>query len=321
MDRLPFIRKAIIAEHSAAVSALWTAAAIIVPTGIRWLTDRGQSGLPFATYFPAVLLVTVFFGWRWGTATALLSAIISNRLLRAHPLLFYMSRQDTLIILMIAIACVIIIDAGAMLRRIVREQEEARIREDMLKRESLHRVKNMLVVVQSLASLSARHSPPDQFVDQFAGRLQALDRANTLLGMPDERSGDVRQLVKAAIEPFRKDDNFTLEGPACEISKAAFVPLSLALHELCTNASKHGALTRSEGRVTIEWAIPPGDGKILMRWTERGGPPVFQASRRGMGMLLLRPQSGLPAVEVRFDVAGLECELAIETDKTGDDPL
>jgi two-component sensor histidine kinase len=88
------------------------------------------------------------------------------------------------------------------------------------------------------------------------------------------------------------------------------VPLSLALHELATNAVKYGALSAAGGRVSLAWAL--ADGVMRLVWREAGGPPVAPPRRRGMGTQLLRPQAGLAAVEVEYRADGVRCEIAIE---------
>ena len=117
--------------------------------------------------------------------------------------------------------------------------------------------------------------------------MRALDRATSLLGAGRDVSCEVRTLVDSATEPFRTDGNFAREGPRCDLPRDACVPLSLALHELCTNAAKHGALTRPEGKVELSWHCDPA-GLLTLDWRERDGPPVPAERRAGMGTQLLR---------------------------------
>jgi two-component sensor histidine kinase len=121
----------------------------------------------------------------------------------------------------------------------------------------------------------------------------------------------VRKLIESALAPFRTDGNFAIEGPPCELPRDACVPLSLALHELCTNAAKHGALTVPEGRVVLGWECDEA-GTLTLDWREEGGPPVPEVRRTGMGTQLLRRQRGLTAVDADFRPEGLHCRIAIE---------
>lgn len=312
------------AEVALAMGALWSAAAVLVPTVLRWAIDRGESGVPFVTYFPAVLLAALFLGWRWGAVVALASALVANWLFVGEPWHFSTSPLQTVAVLLFVLTCVTLVWIGEVVRRQVRELEAAKAREELLNAELMHRVKNMLATVNAMAVLTARHCEPGQFAKAFSGRMMALDKATELLGAGHNAPCNVRKLVESATEPFRilrpspgsgpqdeRDSNFVLEGPHCELPRDACVPLALALHELCTNAAKHGALTAPEGRVELAWACDD-EGMLTLRWRECGGPPVPPApSRTGMGTQLLRRQRGLESVEVRFEPAGLECEITI----------
>jgi two-component sensor histidine kinase len=285
--------------------------AVAVPAVLRYAVDQGQSGIPFVTFFPAVLLAAIFLGWQYGAITALVSGMVANRLFREDPVLFYVSLDDALLVTFYAITCAIVIDAGAMLRRMVREQEAAKELVAQVNQELLHRIKNMLTVVQSLAQLSARHSDPAAFTDAFSGRLGALCSANELLRIGKEEGCGIAELVAAVTSPFRDERNFEIEGPDCSLPQDACVPLALALHELCTNAAKYGALSVPEGRVSVAWRREAGSDVLVVEWKESGGPKVKPKSRSGMGSRLLRPQPGLRDLQLRFEPGGVECEIAI----------
>jgi two-component sensor histidine kinase len=175
----------------------------------------------------------------------------------------------------------------------------------------MHRVKNMLATVNAMAVLTARHSGPGEFAQAFSGRMRALDRATDLLATGRNLHCEVAKLVEAAVEPFRTDGNFVITGASCELPRDACVPLSLALHELCTNAAKHGALTVPEGRVVLTWECGE-DGLLTLAWREEGGPPVPEVRRTGMGTQLLRRQRGLTSVEADFRREGLRCRITVE---------
>jgi two-component sensor histidine kinase len=289
---------------------VWALLAVAVPTGLRWFIDGGQAGVPFVTYFPAVVLASLLLGWRWGAVVALASAIIANRLFSAEPLLD-VGTLDAVLIGLFGLSCAALIWIAEMARRLVRELEAAKAREELLNHELMHRVKNMLATVNAMAVLTARHCEPGQFAQAFTGRMRALDKATELLGTGRELHCEVRKLVEGALAPFRSDGNFAVEGPPCELPRDACVPLSLALHELCTNAAKHGALSVPEGRVALAWECDEA-GLLTLEWREEGGPPVPEVRRTGMGTQLLRRQRGLTSVEADFRPDGLRCTIAIE---------
>jgi two-component sensor histidine kinase len=310
LDRVPAIRRAILADVPPLQALGWSVLAVAAATALRWAIDRGGAGIPFLTYFPALTLVALFLGWRWGAAVALASGIAANRLLSAEPIVAWSGGRDTVLAALFVLSCAALVSIGEIARRTVREVEAAKAREEALNRELLHRVKNMLATVNAMAVLTARHSEPDGFIDALSGRMQALERATGLLGVDENAPCETGQLVEAAIAPFRAGDNFRVEGPPCDLPRAACVPLSLALHELATNAVKYGALSAADGRVSLAWTL--ADGVLRLVWHESGGPPVAPPRRRGMGTQLLRPQAGLAAVELDFRRDGVRCEIAIE---------
>lgn len=313
MDRIPAIRQVILAKRTVLNSSMWAAIAVAAPTGIRWLIDQGANGMPFVTYYPAVLFASVVLGGRYGSIVAIASSIVANRVLSPEPLVLTTSLQQTLLILLFATSCAILVWAGAMLGRLVREQDQAREGEERVNQELLHRVRNLITVVQSLASLSQRHSHPDEFVEAFSGRLSAMGKANELLGVGRDVHCEIGKLFEGAVAPFRNDRNFRIEGPHCELPKEACVPFVLAIHELCTNAVKYGSLSVPGGTVSVEWSIDPTrEGVLHLHWIEEGGPPVQERKRTGMGTLLLRPQGGLKDVQVHFHPAGVECQMVID---------
>jgi len=117
-------------------------------------------------------------------------------------------------------------------------------------------------------------------------------------------------VVERSCAPFRDGGNIEPAGPPCRIDGAACVPLSLALHELATNAVKHGALSVPGGRVALRWE-PGDDGRIALEWIEAGGPPVYPPPRKGLGTMLLTGQPELEGCELEFHPGGLRCRMAI----------
>ena len=320
MDRIPALRRVILAERPPVRSMLWAGLAVAVPTALRWFIDRGEAGIPFVTYFPAVVLAALFLGWRWGVVVAVVSGLVANRLFSREPL-DLIEPMDQLLVALFALSCAALVWTAEMARRLVRELEEAKAREELLNAELMHRVKNMLATVNAMAVLTARHTEPAQFAQTFTGRMRALDKATSLLGPGRETQCEVQRLVESATAPFRTDGNFVLHGPICHLPRDACVPLSLALHELCTNAAKHGALTAPEGRVHLHWTLGEGeDGVLRLIWREEGGPPVPEVRRAGMGTQLLRRQRGLTSVDVQFKPEGLACEISIEGVKPPSQP-
>ncbi|MCC4602612.1 PAS domain-containing protein [Xanthomonas campestris pv. badrii] len=182
-----------------------------------------------------------------------------------------------------------------------------------------HRVKNSLVMVQSLARQSFNNA--DSLADaqeKIDARLLALSRAHDTLTRENWVSADILELTRdaAALYESRDSRRFLLQGESCHLDPRRALALSMALHELCTNALKHGALSSSEGNVQIVWERCTRDGQQMLdlTWQELGGPTVLPPARKGFGSRLL--ERGLKhdlkgEVELAFDPAGVRYRVSI----------
>jgi PAS domain S-box-containing protein len=166
-----------------------------------------------------------------------------------------------------------------------------------------HRVKNTLATVQSLASQSFRVLRTGGAQDlpalygAFEARLFALARGHDILTRENWEGAGLIEIVAQAFAPYRDlsedDGRIRLEGPDLRVTPSMALSLSMAMHELCTNAVKYGALGAPEGRVRVSWATleTPSGLRLAMRWEEHGGPSVSPPSRKGFGSRLI--QDGL----------------------------
>ncbi len=164
-------------------------------------------------------------------------------------------------------------------------------------REMAHRSKNLLAVVQAMVRQTARNSlSMEEFQDRLADRIAALSDAHDILLARDWRGAPLRDVIMGQLEPFvgAERERVTLEGPDLMVSAAAAQSLALTVHELSTNASKHGALSAPGGSVSIHWELEEHEGRrrFSLRWTERGGPPVPAPERRGFGSFVLERMVG-----------------------------
>jgi PAS domain S-box-containing protein len=157
----------------------------------------------------------------------------------------------------------------------ISEQKRVEERLQFLLNELNHRVKNTLATVQAIARQSLRALPAEN-IDTFQDRLMALSRAHDLLMQGNWEAMDLREIVRQSLAPLyakRPDDRLVIEGPAVLIPADRAASWSMALHELCTNALKHGAFKTDGGQVNVEWGVPK-QGRLHFRWSEHGGPPV-----------------------------------------------
>ena len=121
----------------------------------------------------------------------------------------------------------------------------------------------------------------------FEARLQNLSNAQTALTEKSWHSAELRDLVLATLRPHGAPNSarFSIEGPDLRVQPRSAVALSMAIHELSTNAIKYGALSGDTGRVAIDWEVT--DGRFRLRWQEQGGPPVSPPKRKGFGSLMI----------------------------------
>jgi two-component sensor histidine kinase len=157
-----------------------------------------------------------------------------------------------------------------------------------LMRELAHRSKNQLAVVKGMALQTARQSATvEQFVEQFGQRIQGLAESQDLMLRQNWQGAWLSDLVRAHLDLFGAGPRAELEGPALFLNANAVQNIGFALHELVTNAYKHGALTSPQGRVSVKWRGPQSDGRVYLEWIERDGPPVRAPERKGFGSLVI----------------------------------
>lgn len=175
----------------------------------------------------------------------------------------------------------------------ITEFKLAEARQRLLINELNHRVKNTLATVQSLAAQAARADDPRAGHIDFVDRLMALSRAHDVLTREQWAGAELAAAARAALQPFGGDDPklFTLSGPTLRLAPQEALALSMALHELATNAAKHGSLSAPGGRVALSWQVlgrGPGQTLVALTWEERGGPRVEKPVRQGFGSRLMR---------------------------------
>jgi len=168
----------------------------------------------------------------------------------------------------------------------ITERKEREEKEHLLMREINHRAKNMLSVVDAIAHQTAAKNPED-FVARFSQRIQALSANQDLLVRNEWNGVEIEDLVYAQLALFADliGSRIAAHGPNLRLKAASAQAIGLALHELATNAGKHGALSTDTGRVDISWGT--AGNTFTMSWTERDGPPVAAPKRRGFGTIVM----------------------------------
>ena len=197
----------------------------------------------------------------------------------------------------------------------ISERRRAAEHQQLLLGELNHRVKNTLASVQAIALQTIAGAPSlDGFKTAFLERLHALSNTHNLLANDAWNGVDLREIVLAELAPYQRAEpsRVTLAGAELKLEPKTALALSMALHELATNAGKYGALSTSQGRITVEWETHASNEQtwLLLQWTERDGPAVTPPTRRGFGTRLI--SDGLAyeldgTVELAFEPDGVTC--------------
>ncbi|MCW5718838.1 MAG: PAS domain-containing protein, partial [Bauldia sp.] len=200
----------------------------------------------------------------------------------------------------------------------VTAQVAAARQREILTGELEHRVRNTLAMVTAIIDQTFRSTETKEAAhDVLKGRVVALAHAHDILSRTNWRDAAITDVVKAALAPHQTPENrIRLSGPALPITARQSLSLSLALHELATNALKYGALSVAEGLVEVTWAgDQAGRGPGLrFRWEESGGPIVTPPTRRGFGTRLIEQMLAADfgaAVRIDYRPAGVVCELTL----------
>jgi chemotaxis family two-component system sensor kinase Cph1 len=202
---------------------------------------------------------------------------------------------------------------------VVSEQKAAQSQQQLLMEELDHRIKNTFSVIQSLVRFTGRSaSSLEEFNSTLQNRLMAMARVQGLLIESRWEGVSIGAIVEGELAPYRShdEDAFEISGDPLVLRPRAGLAVSLAIHELMTNAAKYGSLSSSKGQVKIDWRMAQENGAnwLILTWTETGGPPVSQPVRAGFGRTLLERTVGLDlkgAVELSFDQSGVKCRLKI----------
>jgi PAS domain S-box-containing protein len=193
--------------------------------------------------------------------------------------------------------------------RDITDRKNAEEQRDLLVRELYHRVNNTLATVQAIASQTFEQG---EARDIFSGRLQALSLAHSILARENWDGASLFKVISLSLDPYRTpdEDRFSVAGEDLRFDAKAVLAVSMAVHELCTNAAKYGALSQPGGRVKIRWGIA-GD-RFRLSWEEAGGPPVDPPTRRGFGSAMIERvlTAQLEAdVMADFRTSGLVCTI------------
>ena len=200
------------------------------------------------------------------------------------------------------------IDAAARARFQAYEQEQ------LLMGELDHRVKNTLANIQALVAHTSRSAESlTDFTTGLERRIRSMSKAHSLLTESRWAGASVADLIGQELEQYRDGGAISIIGPNAVLTSKAALALSLAIHELATNAAKYGSLSIAGGQIKVIWQTND-DAGLTLTWHETGGPPVIPPLRRGFGSTLIERALAIETggqTSLRFDRAGVVCEVRL----------
>jgi PAS domain S-box-containing protein len=200
----------------------------------------------------------------------------------------------------------------------VTERKHDEDHKNLLISELDHRVKNTLACVNGIVEQTrASSSSFDNFLDSLKGRIRSLAETHALLSVNGWHAVALGELVHRELAPCMRNDNTLIEGPAVGVTADSVQPIAIVLHELATNAAKHGALSNNSGRVSVRWAWQLNGGShelLALEWRETGGPLISAQAGAGYGTTVIReliPYELGGRVDYALAADGVRCNLQI----------
>lgn len=171
-----------------------------------------------------------------------------------------------------------------------RSQSEERLQ--LLLHELVHRSKNILTLVQAMIrQLGRENKSIPEFQKEVDHRLRGLGMSIRALAEVQWQGLPIRKLIETHLDVFGTvAERFKLEGDDFMLSPEAAQNFGLVVHELTTNSIKYGALSVPPGKITVSWKALEKDGRQMLHliWTETGGPPATEPSRKGFGTTVIK---------------------------------
>ncbi len=263
--------------------------------------------LPWLLFIPAVLLIALTMGRLAGLYAVLLSAVLAGWVIAVPGQRYWLTGEQWVasVIYVVVVSGVAAIagelrDAFRRLATGAAElaasnallvQREAQL--ELLNHELGHRLKNQLAIVQAVASQTLRQSGDLHRANEaLASRLAALGRATDVLTRTEWTAADLHTLARTALSAHQSvAGRFHFAGPTIRFDPQVSLALTLAFHELMTNAIKYGALSNDSGHVELSWSVRAGanadEPRFDLVWREVGGPEVRPPTRRGFGSVMI----------------------------------
>ncbi|HEX4407852.1 MAG TPA: HWE histidine kinase domain-containing protein [Xanthobacteraceae bacterium] len=263
--------------------------------------------VPFGTYYPAVLIAALIAGWPAG-AGIIIGAVIIAWWAFIPPLFEFSPLTRTQVanfgLFVFSSGCVV--GLAQWHRDVVRRLRRHDYERDLLVQELQHRGRNTYAVVESIVRNTLVNDRAS--ADAIAGRVRAVSSANDLVNQSNTKTVGLRALLTLEFAP-NAEERLLMSGPDVIVSSDAARKLGLVFHELTTNAMKHGALAKPDGRVSV--SCEANGDKISLGWKEEGGPPVLPPARQGFGTVIVTQSIKSLGGDIvfAFEPSGLQCTM------------
>lgn len=281
---------------------------VAAATVLRLAVDLvSPDAVPFATYFPAILIAALVAGTAAGVVATLASALIAwFMFVPPRFTLIHAQPWETIDVGLFFFAAFCIVWVASRYRAIVRRLDTEEAYRKVVVDELGHRVKNKLATVYAILRHELRGHR--DVWDSVAGRLRALSAADDFLVAGESGGVALTQILEMELAPYGSA-SVTMHGEPMTLYGKLPSVMSLIVHELATNAAKYGALSAPNGVIDIAWAEDGAD--IVVEWRERGGPAVVTPEKHSFGTSLIERSLGAfdGAAKIDFAPTGIICRM------------
>jgi two-component sensor histidine kinase len=283
---------------------------VVIAGMARWLLGFVTQDLQaFTTFYPAVLFATLLGGAGPGIFAAFLGGFVSWwEFLQPYTSLLPLSPSDEINLLTYFVASIVIVWAADHYRRLTKRLQDEESFRKLSIDELAHRLKNKVATIQSIISFRLREYPEVR-ADIFRS-LAALMATDDLITAAQGEGARLRDILSAEVLPYDMS-RISMLGPDCFLPPKLALTMALIVHELTTNAAKYGALSISNGKLSIDWSV--SDRRLNIIWRESDGPLVDEPSHGGFGTRLFKRalEQFDGQVDTAFEPSGLVCRLSV----------
>jgi two-component sensor histidine kinase len=259
---------------------------VLIATAVRLALAAlvGPGVIAFATYYPAVLLSTLWAGSASGLLALSVGGVVGWYAFVQPIYSFEIKEPATLVSLALYLASALVIIWGAeQYRRLAAALAWKDRERELLMGELVHRMRNTIAVVQAIVKQTLSHD--EEASEILTRRVAAVVASEGLMQDDMSYRSNLAELLTSELKGYDRA-RFILSGPDTELALDQSRALALSIHELATNAAKYGALSSLEGRVLIPWKLAPAELQLV--WQELGGPSVRAPAREGFGFRFVR---------------------------------